>query len=146
MASFFPGAPPNPHDLLEVPNMPLGETPQFDEALFDNWLAELQVIPPPEGLDETTPVMSAPSLDDSIRGHSSSPAISTPSVQSTEKLNTIIPRRVSYRPIDKENILQRTRERRRQIVAEIERAKVELWETSIEGGVLGYLIKDPTLA
>ncbi|KAH7911071.1 hypothetical protein BJ138DRAFT_1151491 [Hygrophoropsis aurantiaca] len=43
---------------------------------------------------------------------------------------------------NKEDIVRRARERRRQLVTEIERAKVELWETSIEGGVLVQLAKE----
>jgi hypothetical protein len=76
-----------------------------------------------------------------------SPQISrAPSVQSTHKPAPAVPRRVGFKAVHKEDILQRARERRRQIVGEIERAKVELWETSIEGGVLGHLMKDPTLS
>jgi hypothetical protein len=76
-----------------------------------------------------------------------SPQISrAPSVQSTHKSTSAVPRRAGFKAVHKEDILQRARERRRQIVGEIERAKVELWETSIEGGVLGHLMKDPTLS
>ncbi|KAF8842119.1 hypothetical protein BDN67DRAFT_424980 [Paxillus ammoniavirescens] len=45
----------------------------------------------------------------------------------------------------KDAILERARERRRQIAAEIERAKIEQWETSIEGGVLVHLLRDSSL-
>lgn len=76
-----------------------------------------------------------------------SPQISrAPSVQSIHRSTPAIPRSVGFKAIHKEDILQRARERRRQIVGEIERAKVELWETSIEGGVLGHLMKDSTLS
>lgn len=76
-----------------------------------------------------------------------SPQISrAPSVQSTHRSTPAVPRSVGFKAIHKEDILQRARERRRQIVGEIERAKVELWETSIEGGVLGHLMKDSTLS
>lgn len=149
LASLFSGVPSHPQDPLEAPNTPPGNTPQFDEALFNSWLAELQALPPAEGSDITEPITPVPSLDDLMRSNSNSPAISrfsTPLVQPAQKSNLVIPRRAIYKPVDKEDILQRTRERRRQIVAEIERAKVELWETSIEGGVLGHLIKDPTLS
>ena len=46
---------------------------------------------------------------------------------------------------DKQAILERARERRRQLVAEIERAKLELWETSIENAVLVHLTRDGSL-
>ena len=42
----------------------------------------------------------------------------------------------------REDILQRARERRSQLVAEIERAKIELWETTIEQGVLAHIAKE----
>lgn len=70
----------------------------------------------------------------------------SPSAQSTHKSIPTIPRRAGFKAVHKDDILQRARERRRQIVGEIERAKVELWETSIEGGVLGHLMKDPMLS
>lgn len=40
------------------------------------------------------------------------------------------------------DIIERARQRQRQLIAELECAKVELWETSIEGGVLVHLIRD----
>ncbi|KZP23811.1 hypothetical protein FIBSPDRAFT_446354 [Athelia psychrophila] len=52
---------------------------------------------------------------------------------------------VTLRPMptaDKQSILTRAKERRRQLVGEIDRAKVELWETTIEQGVLAQLVKE----
>ncbi|KAF7986493.1 hypothetical protein HWV62_31303 [Athelia sp. TMB] len=52
---------------------------------------------------------------------------------------------VTVRPMptaDKQSILIRAKERRRQLVGEIDRAKVELWETTIEQGVLAQLVKE----
>ncbi|KAI0058173.1 hypothetical protein BV25DRAFT_1902289 [Artomyces pyxidatus] len=43
---------------------------------------------------------------------------------------------------NKQDILRRAKERRLQLAAELERAKVELWETTIEQGVLAHLVKD----
>ncbi|KAI6025030.1 hypothetical protein BKA83DRAFT_4255780 [Pisolithus microcarpus] len=40
------------------------------------------------------------------------------------------------------DVIERARQRQRQLIAELECAKVELWETSIEGGVLVHLIRD----
>ncbi|KIK96142.1 hypothetical protein PAXRUDRAFT_328121 [Paxillus rubicundulus Ve08.2h10] len=48
-------------------------------------------------------------------------------------------------PLAKGAILERARKWRRQIAAEIERAKIEQWETSIEGGVLVHLLRDGSL-
>lgn len=44
--------------------------------------------------------------------------------------------------LNKQDILARAKERRRQLVGEIDRAKVELWETTIEQGVLVLLVKE----
>ena len=46
------------------------------------------------------------------------------------------------KPIDREDVFNRARAMRAQIVGEIERAKVELWETTMEGGCLSTLSKD----
>lgn len=43
---------------------------------------------------------------------------------------------------DKAEILRKARERRRELVGEIDRAKVELWETTIEQGVLTHMMKE----
>lgn len=48
--------------------------------------------------------------------------------------------------LDKQAILERARERRRQLVAEIERAKVEIWETTIENAVLVHFMRDGSLS
>ena len=45
--------------------------------------------------------------------------------------------------LDKQEIIRRARDRRQQLMLELERAKVELWETTIEQGVLNHLMKDP---
>jgi len=44
--------------------------------------------------------------------------------------------------MNKQEIIQRAKERRQQLVAELEKAKVELWEATIEQGVLSHLMKD----
>jgi hypothetical protein len=44
--------------------------------------------------------------------------------------------------LNKQEIIQRAKERRQQLVAELEKAKVELWEATIEQGVLSHLMKD----
>lgn len=113
------------------------------------------VVPPPTAshidISPTVPTQypqSTPSCFSPLMHlQSISPQISrSPSVQSMCKLTPSIPRRAGDKAFHKEDILQRARERRRQIIGEIERAKVELWETSIEGGVLGHLMKDPMLS
>ena len=44
--------------------------------------------------------------------------------------------------LNKQEIIQRAKERRQQLVTELEKAKVELWEATIEQGVLSHLMKD----
>ena len=66
-----------------------------------------------------------------------------PTTSAPKRTSQTIP--ASLRPIptaNKQDILARARERRRQLVGEIDRAKVELWETTIEQGVLAQLVKE----
>jgi hypothetical protein len=44
--------------------------------------------------------------------------------------------------LNKQEVIQRAKDRRQQLMVELERAKVELWETTIEQGVLNHLMKD----
>lgn len=44
--------------------------------------------------------------------------------------------------LNKQEIIQRAKERRQQLLTELEKAKVELWEATIEQGVLSHLMKD----
>ncbi len=44
--------------------------------------------------------------------------------------------------LNKQEIIRRAKDRRQQLMVELERAKVELWETTIEQGVLNHLMKD----
>lgn len=55
---------------------------------------------------------------------------------------TMPPRAAASSPKDREDILKRARRMRAQIAEEIERAKVELWETAMEGGCLAVLAKE----
>jgi hypothetical protein len=48
----------------------------------------------------------------------------------------------SNKALNKQEIIQRAKYRRRQLVTELEKAKVELWEATIEQGVLNNLMKD----
>ncbi|KAH0833305.1 hypothetical protein J3R83DRAFT_12370 [Lanmaoa asiatica] len=47
--------------------------------------------------------------------------------------------------LDKQAIIERARERRGQLVAEIERAKIEMWEMSVENAVLVHFMRDGAL-
>jgi hypothetical protein len=46
------------------------------------------------------------------------------------------------KPLNKQELIQRAKDRRQQLLAELEKAKVELWEATIEQGVLNHLMKD----
>ncbi|KAI0040259.1 hypothetical protein FA95DRAFT_902233 [Auriscalpium vulgare] len=48
--------------------------------------------------------------------------------------------------LNKQDVIQRAKERRRQLMVELERAKIELWETTLEQGVLAHLVKDSELS
>jgi len=45
---------------------------------------------------------------------------------------------------NKQELIRRAKDRRQQLLAELEKAKVELWEATIEQGVLNHLMKDPS--
>jgi hypothetical protein len=49
---------------------------------------------------------------------------------------------VGSKALNKQEIIQRSKERRQRLLAELERAKVELWEATLEQGVLSHLMKD----
>jgi len=48
----------------------------------------------------------------------------------------------SNRALNKQEVIQRAKDRRQQLVTELEKTKVELWEATIEQGVLNHLTKD----
>ena len=51
-------------------------------------------------------------------------------------------RQAPPKALNKQEIIRRAKDRRQQLKVELERAKVELWETTIEQGVLNQLMKD----
>jgi hypothetical protein len=62
----------------------------------------------------------------------------------TQILSLLDQRRASSgnKTLNKQEIIQRAKDRRQQLLKELERAKVELWEATIEQGVLNHLAKD----
>ena len=48
--------------------------------------------------------------------------------------------------LDRADILRRARSRREQLAKELARTKIELWETTIEQGVLTHISKDKELS
>lgn len=76
-------------------------------------------------------------------------AADPPALTSTALLLSVLDPRVlaqhahaGGRGQNKASTLRRARERRVQVAAELERARVELWETTMEMGALGFLAKD----
>ncbi|KAI0250206.1 hypothetical protein BJV78DRAFT_1220435 [Lactifluus subvellereus] len=61
------------------------------------------------------------------------------SLQGQRRLGQAPPRKIAP---NKRELIQRAQERRQQLLAELEKAKVELWEATIEQGVLSHLMKD----
>jgi hypothetical protein len=93
----------------------------------------------------TTPTSSRASSAAPRPGHAAS-AI-TPTAQILSFLDQ---RRPSQAPPgkkapNKRELIRRARERRQQLQAELEKAKVELWEATIEQGVLSHLMKHDRL-
>jgi hypothetical protein len=65
----------------------------------------------------------------------------------TQILSLLDQRRLSQvtsgnKALNKQDLIRRAKDRRQQLMAELERAKVELWEATIEQGVLNHLMKD----
>jgi hypothetical protein len=90
----------------------------------------------------TTPTSSRASSEAPRPGHPASAIAPT-----TQKLSLLDQRRLSQIPpikkaLNKQELIRRAKERRQQLLAELEKAKVELWEATIEQGVLSHLMKD----
>ncbi|KAH9960829.1 hypothetical protein BC827DRAFT_365100 [Russula dissimulans] len=90
----------------------------------------------------TTPLPSRASSTTPRRGSAASAITPTAQV-----LSLLDQRRLSQSPagsrgLSKQEVIRRAKDRRQQLVAELERAKVELWEATIEQGVLNHLMKD----
>jgi hypothetical protein len=66
-----------------------------------------------------------------------------PTKSGPARASQVVPASLRRMPTaNKQDILAKARERRRQLVGEIDRAKVELWETTIEQGVLAQFVKE----
>ena len=103
----------------------------------------LPLHPPcPSSCVTTSPMSSRAPSAAPVQG----PAVSAPAPTSPI-LSLSEPQRQNQGPssgkaLNKQEIIQRAKYRRRQLMTELERAKVELWETTIEQGVLNHLMKD----
>ncbi|KAL4061906.1 hypothetical protein V8B97DRAFT_1123838 [Scleroderma yunnanense] len=61
----------------------------------------------------------------------------------TSSRSTTTDRSANAGPLpSRDEVLKSARQRQRQLIAELECAKIELWEASIEGGVLVHLMRD----
>ena len=84
----------------------------------------------------------------SSRASSTAPRLESAACATTPTAQTVslsdqrrqVPPKV--KPLNKQEIIGRAKDRRQQLMSELERAKVELWETTIEQGVLNHLMKD----
>ena len=90
----------------------------------------------------TTPISSrAPSA---TPNQGSAPSAITPT---TQILSLLDQRRLgksssSNKALNKQEVILRAKDRRQQLLTELQKAKVELWEATIEQGVLNHLMKD----
>jgi hypothetical protein len=90
----------------------------------------------------TTPISSRASSTVPIQGPTAS--VIAPAAQILSLLDQ---RRLSQgssgkKSFNKQEVILRAKDRRQQLLAELEKAKVELWEATIEQGVLSHLMKD----
>ena len=67
---------------------------------------------------------------------------STPTAQTVSLSDQRRQTPLKAKALNKQEIIQRAKDRRQQLVLELERAKVELWETTVEQAVLNHLMKD----
>ena len=123
------------------PNAFLQFNPSSSEISIDPVLASFDPPfqpPQPPHPHPPTPVTgpSQPLLNPSTAGPSSQLPFSTFKMPARINSTTRIPN------ANKQDILKRAKERRMQLLGEIDRAKVELWETTIEQGVLANIIKE----
>jgi len=90
----------------------------------------------------TTPVSSRAASTAPIQGCTAS-AIAP----AAQILSLLDQRRLSQGPsakksLNKQEVIQRAKDRRQRLLTELQKAKVELWEATIEQGVLSHLMKD----
>lgn len=87
----------------------------------------------------------------SSRASSAAPRQESPTSATTPTAQTVplsdqrrqAPPRV--KALNKQEVIRQAKDRRQKLMVELERAKVELWETTIEQGVLNHLMKDGCL-
>ncbi|TFY82111.1 hypothetical protein EWM64_g1902 [Hericium alpestre] len=99
-------------------------------------------FPPPHPQALSTPPLPYPMPS----GSTPVPASSAAFASTSRLLSVLDSKRVAQgsaaRGTNKQDIIRRAKERRAQLQAELERAKVELWETTIEQGALAHIAKD----
>jgi hypothetical protein len=99
--------------------------------------------PPYPGSHVTASPMSSRATSAAPR-RGSAASTSTPTAQipplSDQQRHNQAP--TSNKASNKQEIIRRAKHRRQQLVTELEKAKVELWEATIEQGVLNHLMKD----
>jgi len=98
----------------------------------------------PTSTATTTPMTSRASS--AVPRHDSTVSAIAPT---TQILSLLDQRRQSQatsgnKPSNKQELIRQAKNRRQQLLAELKKAKVELWEATIEQGVLNHLMKDPS--
>jgi len=98
--------------------------------------------PFPTSTATTTPMMSRASSAVPRQDSIISPTAPTTQVLSLLDQGRLTKATSGDKPLNKQELIRRAKDRRQRLLAELEKAKVELWEATIEQGVLNHLMKD----
>ncbi|KAI9512108.1 hypothetical protein F5148DRAFT_129777 [Russula earlei] len=90
----------------------------------------------------TTPLSSRASSTAPRQGLATSAITPTAQILSLSDQQRLGGGAAGNRALNKPDVIRRAKDRRQQLLAELERAKVELWEATLEQGVLNHLMKD----
>ena len=90
----------------------------------------------------TTPLSSRASSTTPRQGSAASTTTPNAQVLSLSDQRRLSQSPAGSRGFSKQEVIRRAKDRRQQLVAELGKAKVELWEATIEQGVLNQLMKD----
>jgi hypothetical protein len=137
-------------DPIVVASMPLHYASAPDSSFSPNGAkvpAPFVEQPPATVFDNSEHTMPQPAYNFFQRSLSPSsdanPQIQRHTASAPTRIFPSVPAPLRRLPTaNKQEILARAKERRRQLVGEIDRAKVELWETTIEQGVLAQFVKE----
>lgn len=97
--------------------------------------------PHPDSLGQHSPGSTSSASLPTIANGARNPSSTGPNTTTTTTTSTTAAKSASAKS-KKEDIIKRAKERRKALQKELERAKVELWEVTIEQGVLAHLVKE----